>query len=326
MNDERFMQRCIELALRAEGKTYPNPMVGAVVVCNDTIIGEGYHHCAGEPHAEVNAIASVEDKSLLPFSTIYVSLEPCSHFGKTPPCADLIIKERIRRVVVGTQDTNAKVSGEGIKRLRAAGCEVKVGVLEEECRHLNRRFFTFQEKKRPYIILKWAESRDGYMDIEENASAGRGSYPISSHIDRVAAHRMRSIEQAILVGGKTIRVDNPRLDVRYVEGKNPLRLILSRSGNIPHNSNLFGVEGETVLFTATPNLNLPCEIVILDDKLPSGVQVCNYLYARGVQSLIVEGGAEVLNHFISLDLFDETVVYVGDKILSTGLKAPNIRR
>lgn len=323
--DEKYMRRCIELASKAEGFTYPNPMVGAVVVHDGNIIGEGYHLKAGEPHAEVNAINSVKDQSLLKESTIYVSLEPCSHYGKTPPCADLLISKGISRVVVGTTDTNGKVYGKGIKKLIDAGADVTVGVLEEECRWLNRRFFTFQEKKRPYVVLKWAESADGFIDIDKEAADGRGSYWISGSVEKVLTHKWRATEQAILVGGQTLRVDNPRLDVRCWTGQNPLRLILSGSGNIPNDSSVFDVEGETVVFTYDKerHFDKATTVVMREDYSPVN-QILEYLYDRKIESLVVEGGAAVHNLFVDSGLWDEARIFHGYSDFGKGIKASSI--
>lgn len=318
----KFMQRCIELASCAEGLTYPNPLVGSVIVHDGQIIGEGYHLKAGFPHAEVNAINSVKNKSLLRNSTIYVNLEPCSHFGKTPPCADRIISEGIPRVVVGASDTSAKVSGKGIARLLDAGCEVITGVLEKECRNLNKRFFTFHEKKRPYIILKWARSCDGFIDINRTESGTRGPKWISGKPERVLVHKWRASEQSILVGGRTVRIDDPSLNVRDWTGKNPLRLILSSSGDIPGNSSVFRHNEETVLFTYNESARVPGTVVVMDKDNPSAIQIVNYLYSKGIQSLFVEGGAEVLNHFIISNLWDEARVFTGMTSFGAGVKAP----
>lgn len=255
--ENKFMRRCLEMAAKAEGLTYPNPMVGAVVVCNGKIIGEGYHLRAGEPHAEVIAINSVPDKSELKDSTLYVSLEPCSHFGKTPPCADFIISHSIPRIVIGAPDTSDKVSGQGLFRLRNAGCEVITGVLEDECRRLNRRFFTFHEKKRPYITLKWAQSADGYLDILRSEKERIEPTWITGKPERSLVHRWRAEEESILVGAGTVRVDNPKLNVRDWKGKDPLRLILSSSGNIDKGSSLLMDGGETVLFTNNKDSEIP---------------------------------------------------------------------
>jgi diaminohydroxyphosphoribosylaminopyrimidine deaminase/5-amino-6-(5-phosphoribosylamino)uracil reductase len=318
----KFMQRCIELASCAEGMTYPNPLVGSVIIHEGKIIGEGYHLKAGLPHAEVNAINSVKNKSLLSNSTLYVNLEPCSHFGKTPPCADRIISEGIPRVVVGASDSSAKVSGKGISRLIGAGCEVITGVLEKECRELNKRFFTFHEKKRPYIILKWAQSYDGFLDIIRTESGTRGPRWISGKPERVLVHKWRAGEQSILAGGRTIRTDDPSLNVRDWTGKNPLRLILSSSGNISGNSAVFSHNEETVLFTYNENTRVPGTVRVLDKDNPSAIQIVNYLYSKDIQSLFVEGGAEVLNHFIMNSLWDEARIFTGNTSFGAGVKAP----
>lgn len=318
----KFMQRCIDLASCAEGMTYPNPVVGSVIVHKGRIIGEGYHMKAGLPHAEVNAINSVEDKSLLKESTIYVSLEPCSHFGKTPPCADKIISEGIPRVVVGASDTSDKVSGNGIQRLRNAGCEVITGVLEKECRLLNKRFFTFNEKKRPYIILKWARSSDGFLDVIRTDTAIRGPRWISGKPERVLVHRWRASEQAILTGAETIRTDDPSLNVRDWAGHNPLRLILSRSGEVSSGSAIFSSVGETILFTYNPGAVIPGTIVLLKEGRSSAVQVTEFLFSKGIQSLFIEGGAEVLNHFLTEGLWDEARIFTGKVLFGKGIRAP----
>ncbi|MEZ5019677.1 MAG: bifunctional diaminohydroxyphosphoribosylaminopyrimidine deaminase/5-amino-6-(5-phosphoribosylamino)uracil reductase RibD [Bacteroidales bacterium] len=243
------MRRALQLAAMAEGQTSPNPMVGAVVVHEKRIIGEGYHLKAGTPHAEVHAVNAVKDRSLLASSTIYVTLEPCSHHGKTPPCTDLIISSGIRRVVIGTPDTNPLVGGRGIQRLRQAGIEVVTGVLEEECRHLNRRFFTWHEKKRPYVILKWARSADGFIDLCRKPGDPVEPNWITGMAERVLVHRWRAAEDAILAGGGTIRADNPALNVRFWSGRNPVRVIVSRSGAMNRESAAFDGEAETIIFT-----------------------------------------------------------------------------
>ncbi len=339
--NEKYMRRCLDLAVKAEGFTYPNPMVGSVIVHNGKIIGEGFHLRSGGPHAEVIAINSVEDKQLLKESTIYVNLEPCSHHGKTPPCADLIIYCGIPNVVIGTPDSNAKVSGNGIRKLKAAGHNVVVGVLQDECRYLNRRFFTCHEKRRPYVILKWAESSDGYIDIDPLAKDGRGSYWISGLPERVLVHRWRAAEQAILTGGRTVRVDNPGLNVRLWSGYDPLRVVLSRSGNIDKSASVFktikkkcknadgrtayGSRGPTLMFTAGDINNFPgCEVVRLSDETEAATQVLEQLYNLGLQSVIVEGGAGTLNHFISLGLWDEARIFAGKIPFTNGVKAPEI--
>jgi diaminohydroxyphosphoribosylaminopyrimidine deaminase / 5-amino-6-(5-phosphoribosylamino)uracil reductase len=318
--DQKFMRRCIELALKAEGMTYPNPLVGSVIVSNGKIIGEGYHLKAGFPHAEVNAINTVKDRLLLRESTLYVNLEPCSHYGKTPPCADFIIENSIPRVVVGTTDTSRKVSGKGMEKLRAAGCEVITGVLEHDCRWLNRRFFKFHEEDRPWIILKWARSADGFLDIARTENSSPGPNWITGKPERVLVHRWRAQEQSILAGAVTIRNDNPQLNVREWEGSDPLRLVLSSSGDI----NPLKIPGSSVVFTHNESANVPgSEIVVLSSQ-PSCLQVAGFLHGRGIQSLFIEGGARVLNHFIENDLWDEARVFTGHALFKHGIRAPEI--
>jgi diaminohydroxyphosphoribosylaminopyrimidine deaminase/5-amino-6-(5-phosphoribosylamino)uracil reductase len=324
-DDIKFMRRCLDLALLAEGLTYPNPMVGSVIVHNGLIIGEGYHLKAGAPHAEENAILSVKDKDLLRDSVLYVNLEPCSHFGRRPPCTDLIISNGIRKVVVGTKDTSAKVSGRGNENLESAGCEVINGILENECRYLNRRFFTFHEKKRPYVILKWAQSSDGFIDIERDKKSERKPTWIIGKAERVLVHKWRASEQSILAGAGTIRSDNPDLTVRDWTGKNPLRLVLSGSGVMGINQPLFRTVGTNIVFTHNATARIPdSEIVELDKGRDSIEQIIEYLYNKDIQSVIVEGGAQVLGNFISTGMWDEARIFYGDKNLMKGIKAPVI--
>jgi len=324
-DDLKFMRRCIDLASGAEGLTYPNPLVGSVIVHEGKIIGEGYHLKAGTDHAEVAAVKSVKDRSLLGLSTLYVNLEPCSHHGKTPPCADFIIANSIKRVVVGTVDTNAKVSGEGIAKLRNAGVEVITGVAEEECRRLNRRFFTFHEKKRPYITLKWAESADGFLDYERTENHPTGPNWISGKPERVLVHKWRASEQAILVGAGTIKTDNPRLNVREWSGADPLRIVLSGSGSLNKGTIITDYDG-TIVFTKKIRKDIPRTIqILLNDKEQSSFQVARFLYEKGIQSLFIEGGAMVLNHFISTGLWDEMRVFTGKTPFGRGVRAPAVK-
>jgi len=324
-DDVRYMRRCLELASMGEGFTRPNPMVGSVIVHNGKIIGEGYHRKAGTPHAEVHAINSVANKELLKESTLYVSLEPCSHFGKTPPCADLIISSGIPRVVAGTTDTSARVSGKGFKKLRDAGVEVITGVDEAACRSINRRFFTFHEKQRPWIVLKWAESADGYIDFLRKQGDPIGPNWITGISERVLVHRWRASEDAILAGGATIRSDNPGLDVRLWSGNNPVRVIVSKSGDISPESKVFAAPGKVLLFTANEKVMTPCsEVFIVKEKeIPLNI-ILGGLYNSGIQSVIVEGGACILNSFISAGLWDEARIFKGEKFFGSGVKAPLI--
>lgn len=322
--DNKFMRRCLELAVKAEGMTYPNPMVGSVIVHGGIIIGEGYHLKAGQPHAEVNAINSVHDKTLLSKSTLYVSLEPCSHSGKTPPCADFIISNNIPRVIVGTKDTTVKVSGKGISRMREAGCEVISGVLEEECRRINRRFFTFHEKKRPFITLKWAQSADGFIDIKRTAETVEEPNWITGKSERVLVHKWRSEEEAILVGAGTIRADNPSLNIRYWQGKDPLRIVLSGTGDLGKYLSDNETNGTVIVFTFNPGKSRDKGTrIILRNDVPAPLQVAEYLYDEKIQSLFIEGGAEVLAHFIEGGLWDEVRIFSGKENFNEGVKAPS---
>jgi len=323
--DDKFMKRCLELAGKAEGLTYPNPLVGAVVVNNGYIVGEGYHIKAGGPHAEVHAIRSVADKSLLEASTLYVSLEPCSHFGKTPPCTDLLIEMKIPRIVIGTIDTSSKVSGSGIKKLVSGGREVIKGVLEEECRWVNRRFFTYNEKRRPYIILKWAQSADGLIDLMRPVGSDTGPYWITGNSERVLVHRWRSQEQSILVGAGTIRTDKPALNVRDWSGNNPVRLILSGSGNLDKYIAKSETNEEIISFTYNTKTTMGnIRMVLLEKNRPASIQIAEFLYENGIQSLFIEGGAQTLTHFIETGLWDEARIFTGTRNFREGVRAPLI--
>ncbi len=325
-NDIKFMRRCLELASKAEGMTYPNPMVGSVIVHKGNIIGEGYHLKAGGPHAEVWAIESVPDKTILRSSTLYVNLEPCSHFGKTPPCADLIISHKIPKIVIGTIDTSEKVSGSGRSRLRNAGCDVISSLIEEDCRRLNRRFFTFHEKKRPYITLKWAQSADGFIDMVRPEGYKAEPYWITGNPERVLVHKWRASEQAILVGAGTIRADNPRLNVREWKGNNPVRIILSSSGVLGENLAINDSAGPNIIFTNNGKADMKgADVVKLHDEDTAAGQISEYLFKAGIQSLFIEGGAHVFNHFISTGYWDEARVFYGNTCFKDGIKAPVIQ-
>ena len=315
------MSRCISLARLGAGNVSTNPMVGAVVVHNGKIIGEGYHRKCGEAHAEVNAINSVKDQSLLPESEIYVSLEPCAHFGKTPPCADLIIEKKIRKVYVGCLDPFSKVDGKGIQKLRAAGVEVVVGVLEKECQELNRRFFTSVNLKRPYVILKWAQSIDGYID--KDCKPVR----ISNHQTEILNHKWRSEEDAILVGYNTALRDNPSLTNRLWAGKNPLRVVLDRDLKLPRDLKLFDGAARTVVFTGKEveaDLSGVTVAKIDFERDDVAAQVLSALYEMKVQSLIIEGGANTHRKFIDAGLWDEARIFVADVTFGSGTKAAEI--
>ncbi|MEO8253923.1 MAG: bifunctional diaminohydroxyphosphoribosylaminopyrimidine deaminase/5-amino-6-(5-phosphoribosylamino)uracil reductase RibD [Flavobacterium sp.] len=321
---EKYLARCIQLAKNGFGTTYPNPMVGSVIVYNNQIIGEGWHKKAGEPHAEVNAVNSVKDKSLLHKATIYVSLEPCSHFGKTPPCCDLIIQNKIPNVVIGTVDPNEKVAGNGIKKLLEAGINVTVGILEDECNELNKRFFTFHQKRRPYVILKWAESQDGFI-----APAERDELKpvwISNHYSRQLVHKWRSDEQAILVGTQTAIDDNPKLDVRDWTGKHPVRVVLDRNNRIPKENFLFDNLIKTIVFCKS-NTNRNQENLIferIDFDQNTIQQILQTLFKHQIQSVLIEGGRQTLQAFIDKNIWDEARIFKGKNHFKEGIKAPII--
>ena len=326
---EKYIQRCIELAQNGLGTTYPNPMVGSVIVYDNKIIGEGWHKRSGEPHAEVNAINSVKDKLLLKKATIYVSLEPCSHFGKTPPCCDLIIKNKIPNVVIGTVDPNVKVAGNGIKKLIEAGATVNVGILEAECQELNKRFFTFHEKKRPYIILKWAETQDGFIapdEIIRKAQNNNEKKPvwITNPYSRQLVHKWRTEEQAILVGTQTVIDDNPKLNVRDWAGNNPIRIVLDQNNRIPKDSNVFDNQVKTIAFCKIPTSiekeNAIFETIDFEQNIVP--QILHALYRHQIQSVIIEGGRKTLQTFIDDNSWDEARIFVGSVAFGTGTKAP----
>ena len=322
MEEEKYMRRCIELAANGLCNVAPNPMVGAVIVCDGRIIGEGYHIRCGEAHAEVNAIRSVKDESLLQRSTIYVSLEPCSHYGKTPPCADLIIEKQIPRIVIGCQDPFSKVAGRGIQKLRDAGREVIVGVLEKECRHLIRRFITFNTLHRPFITLKWAESADHFIDIERtNGKPVILSSPLSSML----VHKKRAEADAIMVGRRTALLDNPSLTVRNWYGHNPIRIVLDRSLSLPNDLQIFDGDIPTLIFTEkkrSEEKNIT--YITIDFSHNPLIQIMEELYQRKIQSLLVEGGSQLLQSFIDNGLWDEAFIEKCPCRLYSGVKAPEI--
>ena len=307
---EKYIKRCIELAKNGLGTTYPNPLVGSVIVYNNQIIGEGWHQKAGSPHAEVNAIQSVKDKSLLSKATIYVSLEPCSHFGKTPPCSDLIIANKIPNVVIGTVDPFAKVAGNGIKKLLEAGTNVTVGILEDECYELNKRFFTFHTKKRPYIILKWAESKDAF--IAPITKEEQKPVWITSELSRQLVHKWRSEEQAILVGTNTVLEDNPTLTTRNWIGNNPIRIVLDQNNKITKESHIFDNQAKTISISKNE--------IRFDDSLASNI--ASFLFEQEIQSVLIEGGTKTLQTFIDSNLWDEARVFKGAISFNKGIKAP----
>ncbi len=352
--DEIFMRRCIELAKCGFGTASPNPMVGAVIVCDGKIIGEGWHRKCGEAHAEVNAVNSVADKSLLKKSTIYVSLEPCAHVGRTPACADMLIREGIPNIVVGSIDPFEKVAGKGIEKLRNAGRNVKIGVLRDECDWLNRRFFTFHTKRRPYVILKWAQTADGFIDNIRNDSQTPPLIITDQHFSTLV-HKWRTEEDAILVGTHTALLDNPQLTARLWSGRNPVRICIDREMKIPPSSKIFDNQAKTILICHQQNnietyqenfaqlsldpstqphperrrrVGYPNNIVFSQANFnePLVPQILDILYRNEIQSVIVEGGAQTLNTFISLGLWDEARVFTNNRLnIGNGVKAPEFR-
>ncbi len=325
INDQLYMQRCLEIAQNGISSVATNPMVGCVIVCDEKIIGEGFHIRFGGAHAEVNAINSVKDRELLKLSKLYVNLEPCAHFGKTPPCVDLIIENKIPEVIIGCVDTFSEVSGKGIERLKKAGCKVSVGILEKECRELNKRFFTFYEKKRPYIILKWAQTLDGYIDIiREDNTVAKPNW-ITNEKMKVLIHKWRAEEQAIMIGTNTAILDNPMLNTREWAGKSPLRIVIDKELVIPLTYNLMDQQYDTIVFTekkfeSRDNL----KYITIDFNKDIIEQILSCLYNLNIQSLIVEGGSILLNSFIDKELWDEARVFIGNKLFFEGVVAPKI--
>ena len=323
---EKYIKRCIELAKNGLGTTYPNPLVGCVIVFENTIIGEGWHKKSGASHAEVIAIESVQNKELLSSSTLYVSLEPCSHFGKTPPCADLILKYKIPNVVIGTVDPNSKVAGKGIQKLKDSGVNVSFGILEKVGNELNKRFFTFHRKNRPYIILKWAESADGFIS-PKNKTEQKPVW-ISNEYSRQLVHKWRSEEQAILVGTQTIIDDNPSLTVRDWVGKNPIRVVIDKENAIDLSSNVFDNQAKTIVFSnkeVTSNSD-KIQTIKIDFDTNSTQEIVKKLYNNNIQSIIIEGGRKTLQSFIDTNLWDEARVFIGEINLKEGTKAPELNR
>ena len=320
-NDEKYMMRCIQLAQNGKLGAAPNPMVGAVVVCDGRIIGEGYHAKCGEAHAEVNAINSVKDESLLRRSTLYVSLEPCAHYGKTPPCAKLIVCKGIPKVVIGCQDPFSKVAGKGIEILKQAGCEVVVGVLEKACQDLNKAFFTVQLKHRPFITLKWAQSADGFMDVERNDGE---PVKLSSPLTQLIAHKRRAEHQAIIVGTQTARLDNPSLNVRDWCGPQPLRIVIDKDLTLPRHLHLFDGSQPTLVVTEKNETIAGAMTLQVDFNQSILPQLMEELQRRNIQSLLVEGGSKLLQSFIDEGLWDEAYVEHCPQVLGHGLVSPSL--
>jgi len=332
--DEKYMHRCLELAAAGRQDVAPNPMVGCVIVYNNKIIGEGFHQNYGEAHAEVNAIAAVKEKSILKEATLYVSLEPCAHHGKTPPCSDLIIEHSLKRVVVATTDPFPEVSGKGIEKMKTAGIEVEVGILEQEARELNKAFFTFHKEKRPYIILKWAQTLDGYIDVIRKEEHLAQPNWITNEMSRYLVHKWRAEEASIMVGTRTAECDNPKLNIRNWSGPNPLRLVIDRTLRLPNDLALFDGSQKTLIiagknsssnrrkenFESIENV----EIFNIDFSKNFEERLLTMLYDRGIQTLIIEGGAKLLQSFIALEYWDEARVFYGDRFFYEGIKAPEI--
>ncbi|WP_296313903.1 bifunctional diaminohydroxyphosphoribosylaminopyrimidine deaminase/5-amino-6-(5-phosphoribosylamino)uracil reductase RibD [Winogradskyella sp. UBA3174] len=310
---EIYIKRCLQIAKNGLGTTRPNPMVGAVVVFDDKIISEGFTSPYGGNHAEVNAINSVTNKAVLAKCTLYVTLEPCSHFGKTPPCSDLIVKHKIPKVVIGCVDDNPEIAGKGIAKLKASGCKVTVGVLENECKTHHKRFFTFHNKKRPYVILKWAETSDGF--IAPKSKNKQEPVWITNTYSRQLVHKWRTEEQAILVGTNTAIEDNPSLTVRDWTGSNPIRIVLDRTSKLTTELNAFNNKAETIRITNTN----------IDYEQPIALQICDLLYNRNINSIIIEGGAQTLQTFISEGLWNEARVFIGNSEFNDGIKAPELK-
>ena len=318
-----YMQRCLDLALNGSGTTSPNPMVGCVIVHNDNIIAQGWHHKAGEAHAEVNAINAVEDKSLLANCTLYVSLEPCSHFGKTPPCCDLILKYKIPNVIIGCLDPNPEVAGKGVEKLKKAGVEVEEGVLKTRCENLNKKFFTYHQQKRPFITLKWAKTKDGFIDKLRDEKE-KGQFVISGPQSKVFVHKLRTEHDAILIGPGTAFNDDPRLNARWYEGKSPIRIVLDRFAKLPDFLVLFSDDSETWHFSTKGynRIGNKRKVVLPEKNFLN--EVLDYCFAQGIQSILVEGGAVIFTAFIKTHLWDEVVEIKSSKSIGAGLPAPKI--
>jgi diaminohydroxyphosphoribosylaminopyrimidine deaminase/5-amino-6-(5-phosphoribosylamino)uracil reductase len=323
---EKYMQRCLQIAKNGIGTTRPNPSVGAVIVLKGVIIGEGFTSSYGKNHAEVNAISSVKDKTQLKEATIYVTLEPCSHFGKTPPCANLIVKHQFKNVVIGCVDANNLVAGKGIERLRNAGINVIVGVLGSECFRHHKRFFTVQNKNRPFIILKWAETKNGF--IAPLKKENNNPVWISNQYSQQLVHKWRSEEHGILVGTNTVIEDDPKLNVRSWTGDNPIRIVLDGNLRIPQNANVFDGSKQTIFLTERRNEKMEEKENVIFEEIDFSnniaKQICDVLHEYKIQSVIIEGGTQALQTFIDENLWDESRVFVGENEFEYGVKAPNL--
>ncbi|KAB5491927.1 bifunctional diaminohydroxyphosphoribosylaminopyrimidine deaminase/5-amino-6-(5-phosphoribosylamino)uracil reductase RibD [Muricauda hadalis] len=326
---QKYILRCMELGKKGLGTTAPNPMVGCVIVHDGKIIGEGFTSPYGGPHAEVNAINSVKDKSVLSRASLYVTLEPCSHYGKTPPCADLIVKHNISEAFIGLKDPHDKVAGKGIQKLEEAGCKVTIGILEEECREHHKRFLTYQEKKRPYIILKWAETQDGFMAPDKTKRKDKPEpYWITNPYSRQLVHQWRSEEQAILVGTNTVLEDNPKLNTRDWAGKNPIRIVLDKNLRIGPDFHVLDGSEKTIVLTQHTDATKYIDGVayeVLDFNKPLAQQVCDALHKQSISSAIVEGGTKTLQTFIDEGLWDEARIFTGAVRFGNGIAAPKLK-
>lgn len=311
-SDELYIKRCFDLALNGMGHVSPNPLVGCVIVHNGKIIGEGWHKKYGGPHAEVNAVAAVADKSMLSSSTVYVNLEPCAHHGKTPPCADMLVAHRVKKVVISNVDSNVLVAGKGIEKLRNAGIEVVTGVLETEGLHLNRRFFTFMEKHRPYIILKWAQTSDGFISRNDSEPS-----QVSNDLAKKLVHRWRTEEDAFLIGTQTAAADNPRLNVREWTGRDPVRIVIDRYLRLDKSLHLFDESQRTIIYNTIKDEGDYVKINDMQD-------IVSDLYKKKIQSVVVEGGTKTIELFMGLGLWDEARVLVSNSEFRAGVRAPAI--
>jgi diaminohydroxyphosphoribosylaminopyrimidine deaminase / 5-amino-6-(5-phosphoribosylamino)uracil reductase len=321
---QKYMQRALELAAFGIGNVAPNPLVGCVIVHNEKIIGEGWHQKFGGPHAEVNAINSVNNKQLLAESTLYVTLEPCNHHGKTPPCVDLILQYKIPKVVIATLDVNPIVSGKGVARLKQNGVEVSFGILAQEAQFQNRRFITFHQKKRPYIILKWAQSADGFID-KKRETGEKGSFQISGKAAQIALHQWRSEEAGILVGKNTALIDNPKLNTRLWAGNNPVRIIIDTNLEVPRTHHIYDNSVRTFIFNRLETRAIfSTQLIQLDFTKPVIPKILEYAAYENIQSILVEGGAFTIQQFIQANLWDEARVISSLSNINDGLSAPSL--
>ncbi len=319
------MQRCIQLALKAKGYTYPNPMVGCLIVHNNKIISEGWHKKYGQNHAEIEAINKVKDLSILSKSTLYITLEPCVHYGKTNPCVDRIILEKIPRIVIGSKDISKKINGKGIKKLLESGLNVRFGVLENECNDLNKRFFKYHIQKKPYIILKWAESKDGFIAPKKEFRKNKMPYWLSTELSRQVVHKWRAQEQSVLVGVQTVIDDDPMLNVRDYKGKSPLRIVIDPNNRIPANSKLLNDSRETLIISNSKNMtirNKKWEKINFDSFFENFFKI---LFEKKIQSILVEGGYKTLKYFIDENYYDEIKIIKTQSTLKKGLRSPKFK-